>query len=62
MSDTTPTSSAPSDRPLARQKVPPFARYQGTSAWRKDRRRAREYAKFRAALKAAEQAAATPNA
>ena len=31
-----------------RQKVPPFARYKGTSAWRKDRRRAREYARFRA--------------
>lgn len=34
-----------------RQKVPPFARYEGTSAWRKDRRRAREYARFRAAAK-----------
>ncbi len=34
-----------------RQKVPPFARYVGTSAWRKDRRRAREYARFRAAAK-----------
>ena len=32
-----------------RQKVPPFARFKGTSAWRKDRRRAREYARFRAA-------------
>jgi len=32
-----------------RQKVPAFARYKGTSAWRKDRRRAREYARFRAA-------------
>ncbi|MEJ1977907.1 MAG: hypothetical protein WDN49_19175 [Acetobacteraceae bacterium] len=62
MSDTTPTSSAPSDRPVARQKVPPFARYRGTSAWRKNRRRIHEYAKFRAALKAAEQASAAPNA
>ncbi len=32
-----------------RQKVPPFARYEGTSAWRKNRRRVREYARFRAA-------------
>lgn len=31
-----------------RPKVPPFARYKGTSAWRKDRRRVREYARFRA--------------
>ncbi len=35
--------------PAARQKVPPFARYQGTSAWRKYNRRVREYARFRAA-------------
>ena len=34
-----------------RPKVPPFARFKGTSAWRKDRRRAREYARFRAAEK-----------
>lgn len=34
-----------------RQKVPPFARYKGTSAWRKDRRRVRAYALFRAAEK-----------
>ena len=34
-----------------RQKVPPFARYEGTSAWKKNRRRAREYARFRAAAK-----------
>ncbi len=30
------------------QKVPPFARYRGTSAWRKYAVRAREYAQFRA--------------
>ena len=30
-----------------RQKVPPFARYRGTSAWRKYHRRVREYARFR---------------
>ena len=34
-----------------RQKVPAFARYKGTSAWRKDRRRARAYALFQAAEK-----------
>lgn len=42
-----------------RQKVPPFARYEGTSAWRKDRRRAREYARFRAAAKRISQTPAT---
>jgi hypothetical protein len=52
MSDTTPTKPA---RPH-RQKVPPFARYEGTSAWRKDRRRVREYARFKAAQKSAERA------
>ena len=38
-----------------RQKVPAFARYEGTSAWRKYPRRAREYARFRAAAKQAKQ-------
>ncbi len=31
----------------ARQKVPAFARYKGTSAWRKYSNRVREYARFR---------------
>ena len=31
------------------QKVPPFARYEGTSAWRKYRNRVRDYARFQAA-------------
>ncbi len=31
------------------QKTPAFARYPGTSAWRKYRSRVREYARFRAA-------------
>ena len=31
-----------------RQKVPAFARFQGTSAWRKYPNRVREYARFRA--------------
>jgi hypothetical protein len=35
-------------RPVARPKVPPFARYKGTSAWTKDRRRVRAYKLFRA--------------
>lgn len=34
-----------------RPKVPPFARYVGTSAWRSDRRRAHAYALYKAALK-----------
>ena len=32
-----------------RPKVAPFARYRGTSAWRKDRKRVRAYALFLAA-------------
>jgi hypothetical protein len=31
------------------QRVPPFARYEGTSAWRKYARKVRDYAHFRAA-------------
>ena len=34
------------------QKVPAFARYEGTSAWHKYGRRVREYARFRAAAAA----------
>jgi hypothetical protein len=53
MSDTsTSTTPAKASRPV-RQKVPPFARFKGTSAWRKDRRRAREYARYIAAAKVA---------
>ena len=37
-----------------RQKVPAFARYVGTSAWRKYANRVREYAHHRAAVHAAE--------
>lgn len=44
MSDT-PTRKP---RPVARPKVPAFARYEGTSAWRKHRRKARAFAWFRA--------------
>jgi hypothetical protein len=44
-----------------RQKVPAFARYEGTSAWRKNRRRVREYARFRAAANRINQNPGTPN-
>ena len=43
-----------------RQKVPPFARYEGTSAWRKNRRRVREYARYRAATSQVNQNPGTP--
>jgi hypothetical protein len=43
-----------------RQKVPPFARYKGTSAWKKNPRGAREYARFRAAASRISQSPATP--
>ncbi len=33
-----------------RQKVPAFARFEGTSAWRQYHNRAREYARFTAAM------------
>lgn len=63
MSDTINPSlpEAVGRRAAARQKVPPFARYKGTSAWRKDRRRVRAYARFRAAAKQANQDAGTPS-
>ena len=59
MSDT-PTP-APTERrfALARPKVPAFARYKGTSAWRNDRRRVKAYNLFRAAQKQAAHASAT---
>ena len=62
MSDiSTPDPTKPARRFGApRQKVPPFARYEGTSAWRKNRRRVREYARFRAAAKRAQQNSGTP--
>ena len=64
MSDTAePAVSKTARHPDAkRQKVPPFARYEGTSAWRKDRRRAREYARFRAMAAQAKPAPGTPGA
>ncbi len=63
MSDiSTPAATEAARRFAApRQKVPPFARYEGTSAWRKNRRRAREYARFLAAAKQTSQAKATPS-
>ena len=41
----------------ARPKVLPFARFEGTSAWKKYRSRARAYATFRTAARALAQAA-----
>ncbi len=63
MSDTsTPGLPEPARRFGApRQKVLPFARYKGTSAWRKDRRRVREYARFRAAANRIDQNPVTSN-
>ncbi len=63
MSDiSTPALPEPARRfAIARPKVPPFARFKGTSAWHKDRRRAREYARFRAAEKQMKHSAATSN-
>jgi hypothetical protein len=47
-------SVAASPKALSRrspQKVPPFARYEGTSAWRKYANRVREHARFHATAK-----------
>ena len=62
MSDTPTTGPTQAKRRYGapRQKVPPFARYEGTSAWHKDRRRMRAYARFRAAAKQAKLDAGTP--
>lgn len=48
--------------PATKQKVSPFARFKGTSVWRKYKRRAHEYAVFRAAQAAAPQHQASPGA
>jgi hypothetical protein len=42
------------------QKVPPFARYEGTSAWHKYPNRVREHARFQATAKLADDVVATP--
>jgi len=57
MSDTTNPGLTKATRRFGagRPKVAPFARFEGTSAWRKDRRRVRAYARFRAAAKQASQ-------
>jgi hypothetical protein len=54
MSDTASpsTPAAVKNYAAARPKVPPFARFKGTSAWKKYARRARAYAAFLAAEKA----------
>ena len=53
MSDPTPTKTYAKSRP----KVPAFARFEGTSAWKKDRNRARAYARFKAQTRQADRAA-----
>jgi hypothetical protein len=57
MSDTTNPGLAKATRRFGagRPEVAPFARFEGTSVWRKDRRRVRAYARFRAAAKQASQ-------
>ena len=62
MSDTTNPAVPQAARryPPPRQKVPAFARFEGTSAWRKYHRRAREYARFQAAAKQVKQAVGAP--
>ena len=61
MSDTAIPSLSKAERfGPRRQKVSAFARYEGTSAWRKYPNRVREYARFRAAAKQAKQDVGTP--
>ena len=59
MSDTTHPAAPRTKRdyPKARPKVPPFARYEGTSAWRKYPRKVKAYALYQAAVSAGEEAA-----
>ena len=52
MSDNVPTA-ARKDYGQKRPKVPAFARYEGTSAWRSNKRRVREYYAHLAAQKSA---------
>lgn len=63
MSDASPPAPPTPARRFGapRQKVPPFARYKGTSAWRKYRKRVREYARFRAAASRTDQAPTLPS-
>lgn len=51
MTETKP--GAKRDYGRKRPKVPAFARYEGTSAWRKDRRKVRAFARHVAAIAAA---------
>ena len=62
MSDTSTPGPAKAARRFGApgQKIRPFARYEGTSAWRKNRRRAREYALFLAAVRQEKQNPGTP--
>lgn len=55
------TPGTAKQRSAARPKVPAFARYRGTSVWRKDRNRVRAYAEFLAKTKNAGTTNATPS-
>jgi hypothetical protein len=54
--------AAKDPRDASRPKVPPFARYRGTSAWRKDRKRVHAYALYLASVNKTEQDARTSGA
>ena len=57
MSETsTPDAAKPARFGNKRSKVPAFARFEETSAWKKYRGRARAYARFRAAARLADEA------
>ncbi len=50
MNDTSKPVRTADSRSIARPKVPAFARYEGTSVWRSDRKRVKAYAMHKAAL------------
>jgi hypothetical protein len=47
-------ATTPARKRAPRQKVPAFARYEGTSAWKKDRKKVRAYAIFKEAAQKAD--------
>ena len=61
MSDTPDLPKTKQQYASSRPKVEPFARFEGTSAWHKYRRRARAYARFRAAARQAAQSKTASN-
>ena len=48
MSETPTTTSTKAGYARKRPKVPPFARFKGTSVWKQFKRRARAYARYKA--------------